>query len=145
MPFASARALLASGATPRNRPVSISQRYSQLGLYLKRLRKIVAACFWVYVVCKLFIFDIDIYLIQHTDPSLLWIARYKFFILIAIISTLLLTTRSVRLLGWILYILFFPLVLIIWEIPVFVFQTGKLGSRVCRLKCRNFTSYVDQI
>jgi hypothetical protein len=36
LPFTSAGALLAFGGQPSHRPASISQRYSQLGLYPKR-------------------------------------------------------------------------------------------------------------
>ncbi len=38
------------------------------------IKELLAVCFWIYVVCKLFIFDIDIYLIRHIDPRLIWIA-----------------------------------------------------------------------
>jgi Sulfatase len=46
------------------------------------LRELVAVCFWAYVICKLFVFDIDIYLLYRIDPSLTYLAEYKFFFLI---------------------------------------------------------------
>src|ERR1700689_1911140 len=76
---------------------------------LSFVRQVIAASFWLYVICKLFIFDIDLYLIQKINPSLMWLPKYKFFILIGTLSVLLLITRSGRLLRWLLYIVFYPL------------------------------------
>lgn len=67
----------------------------------------VAAIIWLYVFIKLFVYDIDIYLITKINPELLWIVRFKFFILLGIVIILLLATRSISLLKWTLYVLFF--------------------------------------
>jgi hypothetical protein len=89
---------------------------------LSFVRQVIAASFWLYVICKLFIFDIDLYLIQKINPSLMWLPKYKFFILIGTLSVLLLITRSGRLLRWLLYIVFYPLILIFWQFPLLVLR-----------------------
>ena len=89
---------------------------------LSFVRQVIAGLFWLYVICKLFIFDVDLYLIQKINPSLIWIAKYKFFILIAAFSILLLITRSGRLLLWLLYIVFYPLILIFWQLPLLILR-----------------------
>jgi hypothetical protein len=86
------------------------------------VREIIAAWFWVYVICKLFIFDIDTYLIERINPQLMWIVNYKFFILIAGLTVLLLITRSSRLLLWVLHIFFYPLILVFWTIPLLILR-----------------------
>jgi hypothetical protein len=45
----------------------------------------VSIVFWIYVICKLFIFDIDIYLVSRIEPQLAWVIDYKFFILTGLI------------------------------------------------------------
>lgn len=85
-------------------------------------REIVAVSFWVYVICKLFIFDIDTYLIHGIEPRFIWIAEYKFFILIGIASILLLVTKNKYIVTWALYIAFYPLVVFCWEIPYLIFK-----------------------
>src|ERR1700693_2127069 len=81
-----------------------------------------SALVWLYIFIKLFVFDIDIYLVTKINPELIWIIHFKFFILLGIVALLFLLTRSVPLLKWSLYVLFFPLIILFWKIPYFIFR-----------------------
>lgn len=82
----------------------------------------VAVSFWIYVICKLFIFDLDLYVIHRIDPRLSWIAEYKFFIILGALAFLLLITRRLSFLLWALFVIFYPLFLLFWRLPSFVFK-----------------------
>jgi hypothetical protein len=89
--------------------------------YLKKtIREIIAVLFWLYVLVKLFIFDVDVFLIDKFLPKYIWLVYYKFYILLATIAVLLLITRKKYILKWLFYILFYPLVLC-WKIFLFAF------------------------
>ncbi len=91
---------------------------------LAAIRKVVAASFWIYAICKLFIFDIDVFLVNKISPHYMWVVEYKFLILLAAVSTALLVTKNKYLLGWSLYILFYPFILTCWTLPRSAFKTG---------------------
>jgi hypothetical protein len=48
------------------------------------IRELLAITIWIYVIIKLFIYDIDIFVINVLSPNLKWIINYKFFFLIGI-------------------------------------------------------------
>lgn len=100
-------------ATPAQAPTKAGSR----NLALFWTKEFVAICFWVYVLCKLFVFDIDLYVIRHIDPQLVWIADYRFFLIIAVIAVALLLTKWTTFLRWALYILFYPIILVVWHLP----------------------------
>jgi hypothetical protein len=91
---------------------------------LAAIRELIAASFWIYAICKLFVFDIDVFLINRISPRYIWVAQYKFLILLAMISVALVITKNKYLLGWCLYILFYPLILLCWKLPRVAFKTG---------------------
>ena len=77
--------------------------------------EIVAICFWVYVFFKLFVFDIDIYLVAKLDPHLMWIVDYKFFLLTGLILIGFLVFNKTNIIGFILYTVFYPLIILFWK------------------------------
>jgi hypothetical protein len=107
-------------AGPTAAPPSPKRAVKDLILFWTR--ELVAVSFWIYVICKLFIFDIDVYLILRIDSRLIWIAEYKFFLLIAIASIILLLTKNKSIVLWLLYIAFYPVLLFFWKIPYLIFK-----------------------
>ena len=89
---------------------------------LKAVREIIAISVWVFGAVKLFVFDIDIFLIQRFFPNYAWVINYKFFILITLLSIIWLTTKNKQILLWSLFIIFYPIIFIFWRIPVFLFK-----------------------
>lgn len=83
---------------------------------------LVAIMFWSYALVKLFIFDVDVYLISLTNPEFVWLLNYKFPILLGtIVLAMLLTRRSVLGLSAI-YIAAYPFIVLFWKIPKFVWN-----------------------
>lgn len=91
--------------------------------YLAKItREIIAALFWLYVLIKLFIFDIDVFLVGKFLPGYAWLINLKFFILIGIIAMVWLLTKNKDILIWSFYIFFYPGIVLFWKIPKFIFK-----------------------
>src|SRR4051812_20987453 len=60
---------------------------------LWQFRHVIAIGCWVYVICKLFVFDIDVALIGLIDPELVWVTNYKAFLFAGILSLALVIVR----------------------------------------------------
>ena len=85
-------------------------------------KEVVAVLFWIYVLTKLFVFDIDIFLVNKFFPEYAFLLNFKFFILIGTIAVIWLITKNKYILSWLLYIFFYPAIILFWKIPVFVFK-----------------------
>lgn len=116
-----------------NEIIKIENPENKLGLKSKKektavgkffifLREVIASLFWVYVLSKLFIFDIDIWLVNKYLPSYSWLINFKFFILISAVVIIWLITKNKYILSWTLYIFFYPAIILFWKIPFFVFK-----------------------
>lgn len=86
------------------------------------IRELLSIFIWVYVIIKLFIFDIDIFLVGNLSPNYVWLINYKFFILIGILAIIMLVTKNKHILSWSLFVFFYPVILLFWRIPVFLFK-----------------------
>jgi hypothetical protein len=83
---------------------------------------VVATLFWLYAIAKVFIFEVDVYLISLGGAEFIWLLNYKFLILLALVVVAMLVTRSVVLGLAVLYVAFYPFVIFFWKIPVFVWK-----------------------
>ncbi|MBI1210428.1 MAG: hypothetical protein GC190_03115 [Alphaproteobacteria bacterium] len=81
-----------------------------------------AGLFWFYSVIKLFVFDVDVWLVTATIPSAVWVLNYKLPIILSLIVIAMLITRSSTLALSTLYIIFYPLILLFWKIPRFIWR-----------------------
>jgi hypothetical protein len=88
----------------------------------KAAREILAIAFWVYVIVKLFVFDLDVYLATEFLPHYAWLLDLKFFILIGIMALVLIFTKNKGLVLWSAYTVFYPAILIFWRVPVFLYN-----------------------
>lgn len=86
------------------------------------IKEIISIFFWVYVPIKLFIFDIDQFLLITFLPTFAWTLNFKFVILILIIASLWVFTSSKQIFYWLSYILFYPVILFFWKIPFFILK-----------------------
>lgn len=82
----------------------------------------IAIVFWIFVMVKLFIYDIDIYIVQRYYPKGQWILDYKFFVLLAVISFYWLLARRAFVMAALLLV-FYPFVWTFWRIPKFLFRS----------------------
>ena len=86
------------------------------------LIEVIAIAFWLYAICKVFVFDIDIWIITHIDGSFVWFLGYKLPIILLVVVIAMLTTRSLSLGMAVLYIALYPLVVLAWKAPAFVWK-----------------------
>jgi hypothetical protein len=106
-------------------PQKPKQKKRVVGRFLAIIREIVAILFWTYVLIKLFVFDIDIFLINKLFHNYAWLLNFKFFILIGTIAVIWLVTKNKHILLWSLYIFFYPAIIFFWRIPFFVFKQNS--------------------
>src|SRR5262245_15052413 len=73
---------------------------------LSGLMDILAPLLWAYVIIKLFVFDVDNYLIARFVPQFEPFLRFKFFFIIGAIAILLATFRSKWVAGAVAFVVF---------------------------------------
>ncbi|WP_134218711.1 hypothetical protein [Pelotomaculum sp. FP] len=98
------------------------KKIGPLGYFVIIVKEILAILFWVYVFIKLFVFDIDVFLVDNFLPEYAWFLKYKFFILIGIIALIWLFTKNKTILSWAFYVFFYPIIILFWKIPFFIFK-----------------------
>lgn len=86
------------------------------------LRELMAISIWLYVAVKLFVFDVDVWAIRLIDPRLVWALDYKFPILVAAFTLALIFAKRKNLTLWLLYLGFYPIVVLFWKFPIFVWK-----------------------
>lgn len=79
---------------------------------------ILASIIWIYSIIKLFVFDIDLYLANKYFPLLNTVIKYKLIVILLLLVLFILIRKNWNLIGDILYIVFFPLIILFWKIPV---------------------------
>ncbi|MDB5050528.1 MAG: putative integral rane protein [Fibrobacteres bacterium] len=85
--------------------------------------EISAFLFWVYVITKLFLFDIDNYLFQKFIPGNMWVLHYKLIFILVFIAVVWLVTKKNWIYFWIFYIIFSPVFLLFFRIPWIFFKS----------------------
>jgi hypothetical protein len=83
---------------------------------------LVAILFWLYAIVKLFVFDVDVYLVSLANSDFVWLLNYKFLILVGLVVVAMLVTRSLALAFAVAYVAFFPFVILFWKLPRFVWK-----------------------
>lgn len=85
------------------------------------LLDILGVLIWTYVFLKLFVFDVDRALLEWLAPDLLPVLNYRFFLFLGVMAVLVLLARKYWLA--LLYVFFFPLVVLFWKIPRLIYRT----------------------
>jgi len=94
-----------------------------VGDYLRNYSlEILAVFFWVYTLTKVFVFDIDLWLVDSFFPDYLWILNFKLVFILALASLTWLWIGARDIVVWFLYIAFYPLVLLLIRLPYFIFK-----------------------
>jgi hypothetical protein len=90
------------------------------------LREICAVLLWLYIICKIFIFDIDNYIIATYFPTVAYILYYKLAIFAALISVFWLIVGKKRFPLFFMYVSAYPLIIIFWKIPKYVYNKWEI-------------------
>jgi hypothetical protein len=82
----------------------------------------IAIVFWVYVIFKLFVCDIDTIFVDTYFPYAAWLIDYKFFICLGLAAlTMLVLGKKYSFLG-LVYVVIYPFYLILWKLPKVLIQ-----------------------
>lgn len=90
------------------------------------LRDGIATLVWLYVLLKLFVFDIDVYLINQFVPTFSWLVTYKFVLFLVVFAALWLSLGHSAFFGFLAYVALFPGVLIFWKFPKLLLKRWPL-------------------
>ncbi|HTW93081.1 MAG TPA: hypothetical protein VMH22_15430 [bacterium] len=86
------------------------------------LREVIAVLAWSYVLVKLFVYDVDVYVVERLCPAIGWVIRYKFVVLVVLLAVVWTATRKRTVLLWGLYIAFYPFIVLFYRVPLFIFR-----------------------
>ena len=87
----------------------------------RKVREGFAILCWLYVLLKLFVLDIDAILVEFLFPTQTWVLRYRFILITLGLALFWLIRGTRRFSKNLLYILFYPFVVVFWRIPKFVY------------------------
>jgi hypothetical protein len=83
---------------------------------------LVAFLFWLYAIIKVFVFDIDVYLVSLASSEFVGLLNYKLLILLGLILVAMLVTRSFVLGFAVAYVALYPFVILFWKLPRFIWK-----------------------
>jgi hypothetical protein len=89
----------------------------------------VAILFWLYALMKVFVFDLDNYLVARFLPSYQHLLAFKFPVLLGVVAVALLLVRKKWLIGPCIYTALYPFIVVLWKIPKFLFKQPNQCSR----------------
>ena len=87
----------------------------------KRLAEVISIFIWLYLLIKLFVYDIDNYLVRTHYPTFSWIIDYKFFLFLALLVVLLFILGTRKFLKLFAFVLGYPFFLFFWRLPKLLF------------------------
>lgn len=89
-------------------------------------RELVAISLWVFVLVKLAVFDLDVYLLERLAPEVRWLLNFKFFMLLAGTAVIWVALGHRTFLTSVAYVLAYPLVVLFWKLPKHAFPRWPL-------------------
>ena len=94
--------------------------------YPTYLRDIIATTLWAYALVKLFVFDVDRYLLSLIVPNSMWILNLRLFAILLVLAVLWVILGNKRFLLSFAYVIGYPLVILFWKLPIFIFHRWAL-------------------
>src|SRR4051812_31644477 len=83
---------------------------------------LLAILFSLYAFVKLFVFDLDVYVVSLISPEFAWLLNYKILIVLGVVLVAMAVTKSLTLGLAAAYVAFYPFVILLWKIPRFVWK-----------------------
>ncbi|MGP4101822.1 hypothetical protein [Nonomuraea sp. KM90] len=82
--------------------------------------QVIALLLWLYIFVKMFFLDIDYVLITELFPDAPWVLDLRIILIAGLLVALVHSFR--RYVWWILYIVFFPVILAAWHVPLRLYK-----------------------
>jgi len=86
------------------------------------VREAIAIFFWAYALLKLFVFDLDSYILGKLAPNAQWLLNLRLIAIAATLATLWLILGHRSFLSSLAYIIFYPFVILFWKLPRLVWR-----------------------
>jgi len=83
--------------------------------------EVLAVGIWTYATIKVWVFDVDTFLVERLAPGWMWILQYKFLFLLAFMILAAVFTKKWAAIGWVIYICFYPVV-VVGKVAYFIFR-----------------------
>lgn len=117
------KAVLATPATqsfsPVDNTVPLTDRLGWLGKpWFWTVLNVLSTLIWLNVMLKLFVSDVDRWIVSNVSPSWLWILDYRFFILLFLATLVVLIAKKWQVGLALICIWLFPLILLAWKVPI---------------------------
>ncbi len=80
-------------------------------------RELIAIGLWSYILLKLFVFDVDIFLFKHLVPQFQRVLDFRAFVILGLLAIGLVAQGRKKFLSNLLYTLAYPLILVFWRLP----------------------------
>ncbi len=103
-------------------------KHKKLPRSIRVIRELVAILLWAYIFVKLFVFDIDNYILAKYAPGTLWMLNWKSFLVLGVFATIIFFTRWKRFTSIVAYIVCYPLILVVWKVPKLLFSRRVLAN-----------------
>ncbi len=94
--------------------------------FVRFLREVFAIILWTFIVVKIIVFDVDVYVFEKYLPSLRWLLNYRFFGLLVVIAVVLIGISKKPFRRFFVFIISYPLVLLFWRVPKIFFSNWAL-------------------
>ncbi len=97
-----------------------------LGKSWKRTRFLLdslGTLFWIYVILKVFVFDVDREAVSALAPGQQWLVDYRLLFFLGIAALVVVLVKPGRALLGGLYVLLFPLVVVTWKVPKLLYKS----------------------
>ena len=107
-------------------PTFVSEPAGVLRSLLRVARKAIALAVWVYVLLKLFVFDVDAFIFRRFLPGFQWALDYKFFVFLGVVGVVAAIFKRKHVLVFMAYVIFYPVILALWVIPYLIFKSSQL-------------------
>lgn len=85
-------------------------------------RHVVAIVFWSYIFLKLFVLDVDEVLVRELLPQAAWLVQYRGVVILAVLAVLAIAAWGLKLLGFALYVAFYPVIVACWHVPAWLIK-----------------------
>jgi hypothetical protein len=105
-----------------SKKVSQKEKYKRWFLFAD----ITSTVLWLYLITKIFLFDIDLYVASNANVLLLNVVYFKFVWILLLVFLLAAFFWKLKTLGLIVYILSFPLIVIFWKIPRWIYKSKSV-------------------
>jgi H+/Cl- antiporter ClcA len=113
----SSQALVSNESTDGGTPSAVS--------VFAIVREVICCAIWTYAISNTFFTDIDSLIFQYAPAPVAWIWKFKALLFLGLLAALIAVAGRKAFAFFVLYLAFYPLVLIFWRLPRLLITIGS--------------------